>query len=136
MRRPWNDEDDDDDDFSSRLPKKRALSQLPASLFESTSASAPSISTPTPAPAVADEDDEVDPLDAFMAGINTEVQKQDTQAKPKAHRADLEEEDHVESYINLMKSKGVEVGKGSAKADEYADSDEEVYATAKAMEGK
>ncbi|KAI8835086.1 P-loop containing nucleoside triphosphate hydrolase protein [Chytridium lagenaria] len=126
MRRPFD--DSDDEDFSSRLPKRRALESF----------TTPSAPTPAPPPAATagDDDDDIDPLDAFMAGITHQVKTQAAAPKPSHRRDDLEEEDAVESYINHMKSKGVEVGTNAVDAREYADSDEEVYATAKAMEGK
>ncbi|KAJ1552613.1 hypothetical protein HK405_010647, partial [Cladochytrium tenue] len=101
-------------------------------------------------------DDDIDPLDAFMQGINAEVKSQeqkDQEQKEKAEqeekkrlaaagkgsasskhrptRDDLEEEDNVESYINHMKKQGYEVGTGGTSAGADGDSDEEVYRVAK-----
>jgi len=79
------------------------------------------------------EDD--DPLDAFMANLEPE---KPTEARPE--RADIEEEDNVDSYIKHMKARGIEIGTSkpgdveSSLADNDMDSDEEVYAVARAME--
>lgn len=52
-------------------------------------------------------------------------------------RDDLEEEDHVESYVNMMRRKGVDVSKLSHTArGGDVDSDEEVYATARAIDAQ
>ncbi|KAI8800153.1 ATP-dependent RNA helicase DDX42-like protein [Cladochytrium replicatum] len=86
------------------------------------------------------EEDEDDPLEAFMAGIDvTRVTEDKEKKETVVRRDDLEEEDTLESYINEMKRKGIDVGKSSGAGDaggagEYADSDEEVYATAKAID--
>ncbi|KAI9005054.1 P-loop containing nucleoside triphosphate hydrolase protein [Hyaloraphidium curvatum] len=86
-------------------------------------------------PAGAGEDDEDDPLDSFMAGIDKEVKVADAKPKPVVDR--YEEEDEIESYVKFMKDKGVEIGK-SKPGDEVApgdvDSDEEVYRTAAAVD--
>ncbi|KAF9970629.1 hypothetical protein BGZ73_006641 [Actinomortierella ambigua] len=84
-----------------------------------------------------DDDEEDDPLDAFMAGIDNQVKEE--AAKPpeeKIRRDDIEEEDHMESYMNHMKKKGIAIGTGapSKHRDEDVDSDEEVYATARAVD--
>mmetsp|Transcript_44756 Transcript_44756/g.74572 ORF Transcript_44756/g.74572 Transcript_44756/m.74572 type:complete len:403 (-) Transcript_44756:66-1274(-) len=84
-------------------------------------------------------DEDVDPLDAFMAEINTEV-KQNKTAPPKAKRADLEEMDPEESYYDHVKNSkpamqtqiASSAGPGPGEAD--YNSDEEVYAAAKAMD--
>ncbi|KAI8917781.1 P-loop containing nucleoside triphosphate hydrolase protein [Powellomyces hirtus] len=87
------------------------------------------------APAVNDEEDE---LDAFMAGINAEIKHQETAPtapKPRAAPEELQEEDHMESYVKLMKNRGVVIGKsGPADVHREVDSDEEVYATARAVD--
>ncbi|KAG2182509.1 hypothetical protein INT43_007440 [Umbelopsis isabellina] len=89
--------------------------------------------------------DEEDPLEAFMADISTKAS--DEKTEPKLRRDDLEEEDEMESYVNHMKKKGIVVGSnnGIAERNEVcdrnlptynADSDEEVYATAAAIDAK
>ncbi|KAI8813437.1 ATP-dependent RNA helicase DDX42-like protein [Cladochytrium replicatum] len=86
------------------------------------------------------EEDEDDPLEAFMAGIDVTRVTEDKEKKDTTvRRDDLEEEDSLESYINAMKRKGIDVGKSTGVGDagaaaEYADSDEEMYATAKAID--
>ncbi|CAG8739338.1 7724_t:CDS:2, partial [Acaulospora morrowiae] len=54
-----------------------------------------------------------DPLDAFMQDIDSQVQKQsqDKSLQEKFRRDDIEDEDFVESYVNHMKKKGIDVGK-------------------------
>eukprot|EP00026_Physarum_polycephalum_P002536 Phypoly_transcript_02543.p1 GENE.Phypoly_transcript_02543~~Phypoly_transcript_02543.p1 ORF type:complete len:897 (+),score=184.99 Phypoly_transcript_02543:35-2725(+) len=92
-----------------------------------------------PAPAAKQDDDEVDPLDAFMAGVQAEVEKATTApAAPKARIAEFEDEDPVESYIKHKQA----VGKAAAAAAAAAnvrissdDTDEDVYAAAKAVDG-
>ncbi|PKY17543.1 DEAD-domain-containing protein [Rhizophagus irregularis] len=53
-------------------------------------------------------------------------------------RDDIEDEDFVESYVNHMKKKGIEVGKSQRpiEKDENVNSDEEVYATARAIDAQ
>ncbi|KAL1920617.1 uncharacterized protein VTP21DRAFT_994 [Calcarisporiella thermophila] len=86
-----------------------------------------------------DEDD--DPLAAFMADMEDQVKKEKEapKAQDKARRDDIEEEDALESYLNHMKKRGIVPG----QHDQYynterkdADSDEEVYATAKMVEAQ
>ncbi|CAG8582827.1 27820_t:CDS:10, partial [Racocetra persica] len=86
-------------------------------------------------------DDEIDdPLDAFMLDIDSQVQKesQSKSIQEKIRRDDIEDEDFVESYVNHMKKKGIEVGKSQRpiEKDENVNSDEEVYATAKAIDAQ
>ncbi|KAJ3300145.1 hypothetical protein HK104_004065, partial [Borealophlyctis nickersoniae] len=82
--------------------------------------------------------DDDDPLDAFMAGISEEMKHEVAAPKAKTvRRDDLEEDDFVESYIKHMKDKGIEVGKGGGVPGADGgdvDSDEEVYATARAVD--
>ncbi|CAG8607694.1 3384_t:CDS:2 [Acaulospora colombiana] len=87
-----------------------------------------------------------DPLDAFMLDIDNQVQKQsqDKSQQEKIRRDDIEEEDFVESYVNHMKKKGIDVGKSQRpiEKDEACtfinniNSDEEVYATARAIDAQ
>ncbi|UZO02005.1 uncharacterized protein OCT59_020508 [Rhizophagus irregularis] len=86
------------------------------------------------------EEDDDDPLDAFMLDIDNQVQKESLN-KPqqeKIRRDDIEDEDFVESYVNHMKKKGIEVGKSQRpiEKDENVNSDEEVYATARAIDAQ
>ncbi|CAG8802177.1 23634_t:CDS:10, partial [Cetraspora pellucida] len=74
------------------------------------------------------KDDEIDnPLDAFMLDIDSQVQKksQSKSIQEKIHRDDIEDKDFVESYVNHMKKKGIEVER---------EFNEKVYATAKVTE--
>ncbi|CAG8456430.1 2814_t:CDS:10 [Dentiscutata erythropus] len=87
------------------------------------------------------KDDEIDdPLDAFMLDIDNQVQKesQNKSLQEKIRRDDIEDEDFVESYVNHMKKKGIEVGKSQRpiEKDENVNSDEEVYATARAIDAQ
>ncbi|KAJ3297893.1 ATP-dependent RNA helicase ddx42 [Rhizoclosmatium sp. JEL0117] len=57
----------------------------------------------------------------------------------KNNRLDLDDtDDFVESYAKAMKAKGIDVGSGAPAQDHGVDynSDEEVYATARALEGR
>ncbi|KAJ3085536.1 ATP-dependent RNA helicase ddx42, partial [Quaeritorhiza haematococci] len=120
---------------------EQALQTFASSAPTSTSSASAPTSTPSSSEATTtgagDEDDD-DPLDAFMAHINEEAKKPID--KPKSavvRRDDFEEEDNVESYINHMKKKGIEVGNSTAAdlaKSEDIDSDEEVYATARAVD--
>ncbi|KAJ3053615.1 hypothetical protein HK097_003844 [Rhizophlyctis rosea] len=97
-----------------------------------------------PAANIADEDEE-DPFEASMAGIQKEVTQEEKtsvenskQTQQKVRRDDLEDEDTMESYFNHMRKKGYDMNKGQPENEiqEALDSDEEVYATARAMEGE
>ncbi|CAG8435024.1 7261_t:CDS:10 [Diversispora eburnea] len=81
-----------------------------------------------------------DPLDAFMQDIDNQVQKQQQEKseQEKIRRDDIEDEDFVESYYNHMKKKGIEVGKSQRpiEKDENANSDDEVYAAARAIDSQ
>ncbi|KAI9312422.1 P-loop containing nucleoside triphosphate hydrolase protein [Dichotomocladium elegans] len=94
--------------------------------------------TPNPTKKVVDDDDEEDPLDAFMADMNEQAKS--TKTEIKAQRDDLEEEDEIESYVRHMKEKGITVGKPNdsqaiaQQRDEDVNSDDEVYATAAALD--
>ncbi|KAI8384981.1 P-loop containing nucleoside triphosphate hydrolase protein [Radiomyces spectabilis] len=84
-----------------------------------------------------EEEEEDDPLDAFMADMSAQAKTE--KREPKIRRDDFEEEDHIESYVRHMKEKGVAIGKSDASSmvrDENADSDEEVYATAAAVDAQ
>ncbi|KAF9907865.1 ATP-dependent RNA helicase ddx42 [Linnemannia zychae] len=86
---------------------------------------------------VDEEEEEDDPLDAFMAGIDTQVKKEaEMPSEEKVRRDDIEDEDYVESYMKHMKKKGIMVGHGGPmqERNEEVDSDEEVYATARAID--
>ncbi|KAG9322952.1 hypothetical protein KVV02_004328 [Mortierella alpina] len=113
-------EDDDDEDAFSRLQPKK----------EPTKDSSSDQADPEGA-------DDYDPLDAFMAEIDTQVQQEaEKPSEEKVRRDDIEDEDYVESYMKHMKKKGITIGQGGPvrDRDENADSDEEVYATARAID--
>ena len=76
------------------------------------------------------EEDEVDPLDAFMDSLDTAAPNN---AHSKAVREDLDADDHIESYIKHMRAKGVAVGSREGRVIDV-DSDEEVYAAARAVD--
>ncbi|KAF9923145.1 ATP-dependent RNA helicase ddx42 [Linnemannia zychae] len=115
----FGDDDDEEEDALSRLVHKNAA-------------------VPEDAPSDhAGEDDEDDPLDAFMADIDTQVKREaEMPSEEKIRRDDIEDEDYVESYMKHMKKKGIMVGQGGPiqERDEDVDSDEEVYATARAID--
>ncbi|KAI9254061.1 P-loop containing nucleoside triphosphate hydrolase protein [Sporodiniella umbellata] len=80
-------------------------------------------------------EDEDDPLDAFMADISERAKTE--KVEPKIRRDDIEEEDELESYVRHMKEKGVTVGVNNQPIpdlDENANSDDEVYAAAAAID--
>ncbi|KAM1601548.1 hypothetical protein ACFX13_026344 [Malus domestica] len=79
-------------------------------------------------------DEEVDPLDAFMEGIHEEVRSAPP-PKPKAKAEkykDDEEEDHMESFLSAKKDVVLTLASDALHAG--YDSDEEVYAAAKAVD--
>ncbi|KAG0588151.1 hypothetical protein KC19_2G220300 [Ceratodon purpureus] len=78
------------------------------------------------------DDDEVDPLDAFMEGIHEEVKK--APVKPRAVVEELEdiEDDPMESFIKARRDAGLSLAAEALHAG--YDSDEEVYAAAKAVD--
>ncbi|KAK4778526.1 hypothetical protein SAY86_006054 [Trapa natans] len=81
------------------------------------------------------EDDEVDPLDAFMAGIHEEMKAAPPpKPKEKAERfpEDDDEDDPMESFLRAKKDVGLTLASEALHAG--YDSDEEVYAAAKAVD--
>lgn len=82
----------------------------------------------------AEEDDEVDPLDAFMEGIHEEMRSAPPpKPKDKAEKyKDDEEEDPIESFLRAKKDVGLTLASEALHAG--YDSDEEVYAAAKAVD--
>ncbi|KAK9280892.1 hypothetical protein L1049_003783 [Liquidambar formosana] len=80
------------------------------------------------------EDDEVDPLDAFMEGIHEEMKAAPPpKAKEKAEKyRDDEEDDPMESFLRAKKDLGLTLASEALHAG--YDSDEEVYAAAKAVD--
>ncbi|KAI7898295.1 P-loop containing nucleoside triphosphate hydrolase protein [Cokeromyces recurvatus] len=84
-----------------------------------------------------EEEEEEDPLDAFMADISEQAKTQ--KVEPKIRRDDIEDEDELESYVRHMKEKGISVGVANQPMPEYdenANSDDEVYATAAAIDAQ
>lgn len=80
------------------------------------------------------EDDEIDPLDAFMEGIHQEMKAAPPpKAKDKLDRyKDDEEEDPMESFLKAKKDVGLQLASDALHAG--YNSDEEVYAAAKAVD--
>ncbi|KAL6219583.1 hypothetical protein ACLB2K_007342 [Fragaria x ananassa] len=80
------------------------------------------------------EEEEVDPLDAFMEGIHEEVRSAPPpKPKEKADKyQDEEEEDHLESFLRAKKDATLTLASDALHAG--YDSDEEVYAAAKAVD--
>ncbi|XP_059625557.1 DEAD-box ATP-dependent RNA helicase 24 isoform X1 [Cornus florida] len=78
--------------------------------------------------------DEIDPLDAFMEGIHEEMKAAPPpKAKEKAEKyRDDEEDDPVESFLRAKKDVGLTLASDALRAG--YDSDEEVYAAAKAID--
>ncbi|KAI8357117.1 P-loop containing nucleoside triphosphate hydrolase protein [Mortierella sp. GBAus27b] len=121
LRKPARDDDEDEDAFS-RLESRKGPTNDSAKADQANKA---------------DDDEEDDPLDAFMAGIDSQVQQEaEKPSEERVRRDDIEDEDYVESYMKHMKKKGITIGQGGPvmERDEDADSDEEVYATARAID--
>ncbi|KAK9704760.1 hypothetical protein RND81_07G009300 [Saponaria officinalis] len=80
-------------------------------------------------------DEEVDPLDAFMEGIHQEM-KTAPAPKPKdkldKYRDDDDDDDPMESFLRAKKDAGLALASEALRAG--YDSDEEVYAAAKAVD--
>jgi ATP-dependent RNA helicase DDX42 len=98
---------------------------------------------PTDAPAAAaaaaasmvQDAEEIDPLDAFMAEIQEEIRAPPPPPKPEALRradSDDDEDDPVESFLRAKKDAGLTLAADAMHAG--YDSDEEVYAAAKAVD--
>ncbi|KAG1338805.1 DEAD-box ATP-dependent RNA helicase 24 [Cocos nucifera] len=81
-------------------------------------------------------DGEIDPLDAFMEGIHEEIRAPpppSTKPKDKGDKyPDDEEDDPVESFLRAKKDVGLTLASEALRAG--YDSDEEVYAAAKAVD--
>ncbi|KFK37476.1 hypothetical protein AALP_AA4G262200 [Arabis alpina] len=81
-----------------------------------------------------DDDDEIDPLDAFMEGIHEEM-KSAPPPKPKEkleRYKDDEDDDPIESFLKAKKDLGLTLAADAFNAG--YNSDEEVYAAAKAID--
>ncbi|KAG6556407.1 hypothetical protein Mapa_002350 [Marchantia paleacea] len=79
-----------------------------------------------------DGDDEIDPLDAFMEGIHEEVKKAPVNPRPKRDELEDEEDDPMESFVRAHRDAGLSLAAEALHAG--YDSDEEVYAAAKAVD--
>lgn len=81
-----------------------------------------------------DQNDEIDPLDAFMEGIQEEMRSApEPRAKEKAERFDDDDDDDpMESFLRAKKDLGLTLASEALRAG--YDSDEEVYAAAKAID--
>ncbi|KAK5669843.1 hypothetical protein QVD99_004220 [Batrachochytrium dendrobatidis] len=95
-------------------------------------------STASTTAALKQSDDEEDPLDAFMKDLEATKPS----SNPSTHKL-LDgfdnEDDHIESYVKHLQSKGVQIGAGNSSAIHQTsdvDSDEEVYATARAIDAQ
>jgi ATP-dependent RNA helicase DDX42 len=83
----------------------------------------------------AGDDEEIDPLDAFMEDIQEQIRAPPPPPKPEAlSRADSDEDvdDPVESFLRAKKDAGLTLAADAMHAG--YDSDEEVYAAAKAVD--
>ncbi|KAL2630787.1 hypothetical protein R1flu_015473 [Riccia fluitans] len=78
------------------------------------------------------EDDDIDPLDAFMEGIHEEVKKAPVNPRPKREELEDEEDDPMESFLKAHRDAGLSLAAEALHAG--YDSDEEVYAAAKAVD--
>lgn len=80
-----------------------------------------------------DDDDEIDPLDAFMEGIHQEMKSAPPpKPKAKAERYKDDDDDHVVSFLKAKKDLGLTLAADALNAG--YNSDEEVYAAAKAVD--
>lgn len=82
----------------------------------------------------AEDEEEIDPLDAFMAEIQEEIRAPPPAPKPESLRradSDEDEDDPVESFLRAKKDAGLTLAADAMRAG--YDSDEEVYAAAKAV---
>lgn len=97
-------------------------------------AAAPSDAPPAGGGGAAGDEEEIDPLDAFMAEIQEEIRAPPPAPKPEAlRRADSDDEDDpVESFLRAKKDSGLALAADAMHAG--YDSDEEVYAAAKAVD--
>ena len=80
------------------------------------------------------QNDEIDPLDAFMEGIQEEMRSAPApKAKEKAERLDDDDDDDpMETFLRAKKDLGLTLASDALRAG--YDSDEEVYAAAKAVD--
>ncbi|RLN40257.1 putative DEAD-box ATP-dependent RNA helicase family protein [Panicum miliaceum] len=115
LYRPTDDPDLDDIAFSEDAPTDAPASAAVASKSE--------------------DGEEIDPLDAFMAEIQEEIRAPPPPPKPEALRradSDDDEDDPVESFLRAKKDAGLTLAADAMRAG--YDSDEEVYAAAKAVD--
>lgn len=78
------------------------------------------------------DDDEIDPLDAFMEGIHEEVKKAPEKPRAKVEELEDEDDDPVESFLNARRDAGLSLAAEALHAG--YDTDEEVYAAAEAVD--
>lgn len=78
------------------------------------------------------EEEEIDPLDAFMAGIHEEMNSAPAKPEAKVEKFADDEDDPVESFLKARKDAGLTLAAEALQAG--YDSDEEVYAAAKAVD--
>lgn len=135
-------EDDDDDDDKSNMKSRndRSLAQAPSRPSQQ-----PPQQQQVNKSGHGDDDgdeEEEDPLEAFMAGVAKEVEtnKPPSTTEQKGRRADVEGDedgdDHVDSYIQMMKRKGIDVTDADAMAKRRAQLDkEQQHEDAEAMGG-
>jgi hypothetical protein len=93
-------------------------------------------------------DEEEDTLDTYMKQLETRIQsekereteKELSAKRPHVIRDDIEEADELESYVTFLAAKGINMQELTARSAAYKaegspyNSDEEVYATAKAID--
>ncbi|MEW5300537.1 MAG: hypothetical protein WDW36_003465 [Sanguina aurantia] len=131
---------------AAEQPLKRVAVQQARTAHTSFAPPSRPTAVPTPVPAAASTaaagggEEEYDPLEAFMAELNSEVEKAKAAPKPagssggKATAACDDEEDPGADYLaRRAPGSGSAVGPAAAGGFEY-DSDDEVYATAAALE--
>lgn len=78
------------------------------------------------------EEEEIDPLDAFMAGIQEEMKSAPAKPRAKMEKFEEDEDDPLDSFLKRKKDVGLTLAADALNAG--YDSDEEVYAAAKAVD--
>ncbi|XP_039131596.1 DEAD-box ATP-dependent RNA helicase 24-like [Dioscorea cayenensis subsp. rotundata] len=118
----------------SQAPQR--LSRPPTTFPTTKTSTTSPTTTPTPPYTAPDGDGEIDPLDAFVEGSHEEIRESpplSVQPKEKGERfKDEDEDDPVESFLRSKKDIGLALASEALHAG--YNSDEEVYAAAKAMD--
>ncbi|KAJ1341225.1 hypothetical protein BSLG_004160 [Batrachochytrium salamandrivorans] len=117
---------------NTRLDSTSALHSVDSAVTDSVDGNNGSIDSANNTINGMDEIDEIDEIDAYM----NQLQEQSMTINSNARKSSTldDEDDHMESYVKHMQSKGV-ISAGS-NDDSDVNSDEEVYATARAIDAQ